>query len=201
MKKKSLFLIVCTVLLLLAVAGPAAADGAYYCVSPYEPFPTHNDPAAGTISFVTAIPAGSPVVFGYPWRALNRGLAATVPSAFRMRLTVTAPNKTVIAHCDESDCLGYWHEVFRWNDVFGHSPDWLGIPYNPKAAAAGMWARVWLVPCGNLPVGTYTCTYNDMQLRTVADPMWEQPGSYPPVYPSYEWPESPMVFTFEVVEQ
>jgi hypothetical protein len=195
--KKLLFLTVCALLLLFAVAGPALADTAYV-VSPFEPAPVAIDPSLGTAKFVDAIPAGSQVFFGYSWRSLNRGLAATAPYASRMRLSVVAPDGTVVGHCNESDCQGFWGPLFRWNEALWGSPEWWDYPYNPKAAAAGMWARDWRVPCGKLPAGEYTCTYNDMLIRAVADPMWEQPGSYPPVYPAYDWPETPMVFTFEV---
>jgi hypothetical protein len=198
MKKTVLFLIVCT-LLMFAVAAPALADPAdeFWAFDPYEPAPglLHLDPSEGFIELVDEIPPDSPVIFGWSWRALNRGLVTPVPDIFREELSVTGPypETTVWGHCDQSDCQDYWSEPFRWmNAVRGSDPSWLVLPNHPKAAA-GLWARNWWVPCGTLPAGMYTVKYRDILTRTIADPWtWPGPVQYPP------WDTGVLEYTFWV---
>ncbi len=175
MKKKLLFLVVCTLLLLFAVSAPALADSPIYLVDIFEPAPMAVDQSTGYVWFVDKIPAGSQVFWGWSWRSLNKGVVSTVPDIFRMELSITGPgrNGTVRAQCDQSDCRSYWSELFRWNDTYSENT-WL-LPLHPTAAAAGLWARHWWVPCGSLRAGTYAATYREILTRTVADP-WTYPG-------------------------
>lgn len=196
--RKPLFLIVCLFLLLFAVTAPALAQP-FYVVNPYDGSVVVADRSQHAASPVDSIPAGSTVVCGYSWIAVNRGLAATAPYAFRMRLRVVDASGTLIARCGKFDCQSSWGGLYRWNVMWCNSPDMIATAYNPKMAA-GIWARDWLVPCGTLPVGEYTVTYNEMLTRAVADPMWAEPGSVPAVWPAYGWSDAPIVSTFEVTE-
>jgi len=182
--KKLLFLILCTLLVLFGVTVPALAAADFYFVFVYDGSVLAIDETAHTVVTVDKIPPGSRVVCGYSWVAINRGLAATFPRAALMRLTVTGPSGLVV-RCDETDCADFWSAPYRWNDWYS-DPSWWAFAYNPKVAA-GPWVCDWLVPCGNLPAGNYAIAYSDKFVRAMADPMWERPGTYPPVYPAYDW--------------
>jgi hypothetical protein len=195
--KRILLLVACTLLLLFALAPPALADADYYFVYVYDGSVFAVDETAHTVQDVGAIPPGSSVVCGYSWVGINRGLATTFPQAALMRLTVTGPGGTIVGQCDETNCAAFWGGTYLWNDWYA-DPTWWAFPYNPKVAA-GPWARDWVVPCGNLPTGDYTIAYSDKFVRAMADPMWERPGTYPPVYHAYDWYdwEGPKTFVVE----
>jgi hypothetical protein len=183
--RKLLFLLACTLLLLLAFAAPALADADYYFAFVYDGSVYAVDETAHTVLPVDTIPPGSSVVCGFSWVAVNRGLASTFPRAALVRLTVTGPDGTIVGQCDETDCAVFWGGTYLYNDWYADPTMWV-FPYNPKVAA-GPWGRDWLVPCGRLPAGEYTIAYSDKFIRAVADPMWGQPGTYPPVYHAYDW--------------
>lgn len=183
--KRLLFLVCCALLLSLAVAAPALADVTYYVVYPPDGTVLAWDQDTGRYWDVDTIPAGSEVVCGFTWAATNRGLAMTIDRAMLMRMSVVGQGG-VVGRCDESDCRGFWGPLYNQADMYDPSL-WL-LPYNLKRAS-GVWMRDWEVPCGILPVGAYTISYSDKFTRAVADPGWDQPGTYPPVYPAYDWYE------------
>lgn len=194
--KRLLFLVCCALLLSLAFAAPALADVTSYVVYPFDGSVVAWDQSAGVWWEVPTIPAGSEVVCGFTWAATNRGLAMTIDRAMLMRLTVAASDGSIVRRCDESDCRGFWGPLYNQEDVYDPSL-WI-FPYNPNQAS-GVWGRDWEVPCGILEAGVYTVSYSDMFTRAVADPGWERPGTYPPVYPAYDWYEYDSV-TFTVVD-
>jgi hypothetical protein len=199
MKKKLLFLLGCTLLLLVATAAPSLADANhYYQVNAYDEGAGLVDVSAKTSTPVDAVPVGADVRIQAAWITTSLGLANSVPDAILERLSVLDPKGNPVPACevDESTCRGFWTPPFLWDGW--NTPLGYLSPYNPNRSA-GIWARMWLVPFVPLTRGTYTIFYTEVWTRAIADPMWDQPGSYPPVYPAIEWPTS--VVTFKVVSK
>lgn len=194
MKKKPLFLLCCTVLLLCATAAPALADPLYYQVYVYDGSAIWVDESTTSFGLVDAVPAGADVRISASWLAMSHGLATSYPKAMLQRLQVLDPYGDIVKACDESTCRTFWTAPYLNNDYY-EEPEWL-YPANPKRSA-GVWGVDWMVPFRPLTAGTYTIVYSDKQVRTVADPMWATPGSVVPIYPRYDWYSWPQV-TFEV---
>ena len=194
--KKLQFLIGCALLLLLATAAPALADANLYYVNAIGEGTTLVDVSAKTATPVAAVPVGTDVRIQSGWITTSLGLANSAPDAILQRLTVLDPKGNPVPACevDESNCRGFWTAPFLWDGW--DTPLGYLSPYNPNRSA-GIWARFWLVPFVPLTRGTYTIYYTEVWTRAIADPAWDQPGSYPPVYPAYEWPTSEV--TFKVV--
>jgi len=195
--KRLLVSISCVLLLLAATASPALADADhFYMVNAYGEGAMQVDASAKTVTPVDAVPLGADVRIQGAWLTTSFGLANSVPGAILQRLAVLDPQGNPIPACavDESRCRGFWAAPFLLSEW--DTPLSWETPYNPKRSA-GVWMRLWLVPFVPLTSGTYTIVYTEVWTRAIADPMWEQPGSYPPVYPAMEWPTS--VVTFEVV--
>jgi len=194
--KKLLFLIGCALLLLLATAAPALADAINYQVNVYGEGIGRVDESAKTVTPVDAVPVGADVRIQGAWLTTSFGLSNSAPDAILERLTVLDPKGNPVPACevDESNCHGFWAAPFLLSEW--DTPMSWETPYNPNRNA-GVWMRLWLVPFVPLTRGTYTIFYTEVWTRAIADPMWDQPGSYPPVYPAIEWPTS--VVTFKVV--
>ena len=193
--KRLLFLLTCTLLLLLAPAAPALADF-YYQVSPYDGSALWVD--EGTLKWgpVATIPAGADVRVGLSLVAMNHGGAMSQSEALLLRLTVTRKGSSlpVRAPVDESTCGGFWGAPYAYNDWMVDYPDFAVYPYNPNVGAEAT-ARDWLVPMGPLPAGKYSISYAEKLTRTIVDPLYLPPSEGPGKKGPWDWTDYGATFT------
>jgi hypothetical protein len=214
--KKLLFLVGCVLLLLPALAGPAAADKIQWQVfinihSPSDPpllLRLNETQMTWRIldksgRLFSSVPAeATDVRVGSSTPFVTLGNTEVFAKSFFQRMTVSyvvsRHEELVIASCDESTSQSYYGEPYLYNDWTGDVPGDQIYPYNPNIGT-GIWTMDWMVPLlprGNtagatLDPGKYTIDYTDMLLHRCADPMFpgRVPGKegYPPNGGPWDW--------------
>ena len=183
--KKSLFLLCCAWLLLLASAAPALADS-YYQWLPDGQAIWVNESTLKWHS-VDTVPPGADTRVGLGLVAITRGgvISQSKNILFEIKVTRVDPlPASPIKSVDASTCQRYWGTPYHWNDWLSDYPDDVITPYN--GTQAGVWGRDWLVPMPPLAAGTYSVSFRDKILHKIGDPLFAHPWEYQHVYP-HDW--------------
>lgn len=189
--KKLLFLLVCVLLLLCAVAAPAVARDTY------PPYPanwyfvsvdgstywmdevTHT---WGPTDLPRTVPADDlHVAIGGTWFCATYGQCIAQAGAVRQTLDFWKDGESeFILSLDERAARAYWGRPYDPEAAYGITPEDLGGSfYNPKVQS-GFWAIDWIVWIGPLEEGTYWLEYKNYTAHNTVDPHFEKtPIHYP----------------------
>lgn len=101
------------------------------------------------------IPAQKYVIVDFNWMDPDKALVERLPQVDLYSLTVRAANGVVVVKTTEAQSAQYWSKV-----------TWM-----PTLDA---WYRVWAVPLGQLPAGTYQVTVVDHLITTIEGSLFDE---------------------------